>query len=230
MIKFAIVDDEPIAHRIIDGFAGQMERLQKVGNCYNAFEAIALINSHKVDVLFLDINMPKLSGFELLNTLNNPPKIIVTSAHKEFALEGYEFDVVDYLLKPFSLERFVRAVNKVSSDTNKHITHIAVENNEEHLFVKADKKLYRVLLREIRYIEAARNYCKVYLKDSTLKTLKKISDFEDLLPESFIRVHHSFIVAKNQVRIIDGNKLIIDSTTIPIGQTYRNSVASAFQP
>lgn len=228
MITYAIVDDEPIAHRIIEGFAAQMEILQKAGNCYNAFEVINLISSKPVDLLFLDINMPQLSGFELLKTLDHPPKVIVTSAHKEFALEGYEFDVVDYLLKPFSLERFIRAVNKMVFTTDQQKAVLKGEQVEDHLFIKVEKKFHRVLLNDIQYIEASRNYCNVHLKESVLKTLKKVSEFEALLPGSFIRVHHSFIVAKNKVQIIDGNTLIVNSKAIPIGQTYRSIVARAF--
>ena len=228
MIKYAIVDDEPIAHRIIEGFAEKIDTLQKVSNCYDAFEAISLMQANKVDLLFLDINMPKLTGFEFLSTLEHPPKVIITSAHKEFALEGYEFDVVDYLLKPFSLERFIRAVNKVLF-IGQPKTEIGSFEDTSYIFIKAEKKQHRILLDDILYIEASRNYSNIFLKAHTIRTLKKISEFEELLPNTFIRVHNSFIVAKNKVQVIDGNRIHIDSHTIPIGQTYRSIIAKIYK-
>ena len=223
MIKYAIVDDEPIAHRIIEGFADKVSQLEKVGNCYDAFEALDLLRLKKVDLLFLDINMPKLSGFEFLNTLAKRPQIIITSAYKEFALEGYEFAVADYLLKPFSFERFIRAVNKVF-DSDGQVIGYNADTLVDHIFIKADKKQYRVLLNDIIYVEAAGNYSKVVLENETIITLKKISDFEKMLSDNFIRIHNSFIVAKNKIKVIEGNQIYLGKHQVPIGQTYRNAI------
>ena len=146
--------------------------------------------------------------------MDNPPKVIVISAYEEYALEGYEFDVIDYLLKPFSLERFTRAVNKILL---KEIVSSSplTDSSTSHIFIKSDKKQLRIRLDEILYIEASRNYCKVFLKDDMIKTLRKISEFEEILPESFIRIHNSFIIAADKVDAIDGNRIHMDTHVIP---------------
>ena len=229
-INYAIVDDEPIAHRIIEGYANNLSQLNKVGNCYNAFEAINLIQKQKVDLLFLDINMPKLSGFEFLKTISSPPKIIVTTAYKEFALEGYELDIVDYLLKPYSFERFLRAVNKIqlpNNDTSKISTNTY---QDEHLFIKSDKKLHQVFLNDILYIEAYGNYCKIHMENNDLiTTLHKISEFETLLSSNFIRVHKSFIISRRKIKSIEGNIIHLKDRQIPIGQTYKSIIKTIFK-
>ncbi|MBW1298568.1 LytR/AlgR family response regulator transcription factor [Aquimarina litoralis] len=228
MIRYMILDDEPIAHRIIEGFAEKLPILQKIGNAYDAFEALTILQEKKVDLLFLDMNMPELSGFEFLKTLSYPPKIIITSAHKEFALEGYEFDVVDYLLKPFSFERFLKAINKISFSKTKDVdqTH---DHDTDLMYVKSGKKQFQIALKNILFIEAAGNYCKVFLENQTILTLYKISTFEEELPSSFLRVHHSFIVSKDKIEIIEGNQIKINDHMIPVGQTYRSSVNKLFK-
>jgi len=226
MMTYAIVDDEPIAHKIIEDYAQSLGYLKKAGNCYNAFEALDLLEKQAVDLLFLDINMPKLNGYELLKTLNYKPKIIVTSAHSKFALEGYELDVTDYLLKPFSLERFIKAVNKVNA--NKEVASIDAGSGPNHINIKADKIQHRVLLDDILYIEASRNYCKVFTEDKVLKTLYKISEFEKQLPSYFMRVHNSFIINQQKVEAIEGNTLHIGTHKILIGQTYRSYIKRLF--
>ncbi len=227
MTTYVIIDDEPIAHRIIEGYANQMQSLKKEGNCYNALEAIDFLNRISVDLVFLDINMPKLTGFELLKTLSNKPKVIITSAYEEFAIQGYEFDVVDYLLKPFSFERFLKAVNKVSHSPPTTISKIS-NSEPEYIFIKADKKQYRVVLDTILFIEASGNYCKVYLEDKKLITLKKISDFEGMLPDRFIRVHNSFLIAKDKIEVIEGNSIHMRSHKIPIGHTYKSVIKTLY--
>ncbi len=222
MIRYVIIDDEPIAHGIIEGFADTLQHLEKVGNCYDAFEAIQLLQVKQVDVLFLDINMPKLSGFDFLKTLSKPPKVIITSAYKEFAIDGYEFDVVDYLLKPFSFERFVRAVNKISlaEPTLKHPS----QETSGHIYLKADKKQHRIAMDDILYIEASGNYCKVVLEEEIIVTLQKVSDFETILPSNFIRTHKSFIISKNKIKAIEGNTIHLKHHKIPIGLTYKSII------
>jgi len=225
MIRYIIVDDEPIAHRIIEGYIKNLPQFEKIGNCYNAFEVLELLQKKPVDLLFLDINMPELSGFELLKTLSHFPKTIVTSAHKEFALEGYEFDVVDYLLKPFSLERFLKAINKIQKPGK---TVLKDTPEDQYLFVKGDKKQHQVAVKTILFIEAYGNYCKVVLENETIVTLQKISEFEKLLPSNFIRIHKSYIVSKNKIKVIEGNNIHIQQYTIPVGQTYKSIIKSLF--
>ena len=225
-MKYLIVDDEPIAHRIIKGYCKDLPHLEFMGDCYNALEAIQFLNENEVDLMFLDINMPKLKGFEFLKTLRNPPRVIVTTAYKEFALEGYELNVADYLLKPFSFERFVAAVNKASVSKSELSTKVASEPvKNERLFLKGDKKHHQVALEEIMFIEAYGNYTKVFLSDQMIITHQKISAYEETLsPNQFIRVHKSFVVAIDKINLIEGNQIKIADHIVPIGQTYRINV------
>ncbi|MTI22694.1 response regulator transcription factor [Fulvivirga sp. RKSG066] len=219
MIRYAIIDDEPIAHSIIEEFAKEVSSLQKAGNCYDAFQAIELLQKQQIDVLFLDINMPKITGFDMLKTLKNPPKVIVTTAYKEFALEGYEFQVSDYLLKPFTFSRFLKAVNTVLDF--KASNSAECDTSQDFIIIKVDKKKHRVKLSEIQFIEAQGNYCKVATQTNTLLTLRSISDFQSALPDQFLRVHNSFILNKDMVTAIEGNRIFINEQTIPVGRTYK---------
>ena len=228
MMKYIIVDDEPLAHDVIESFCELLPHLSLEKHCYNAMEAMQYLNNNTVDFMFLDINMPKLTGFDFLRTLTNPPKIIVTTAYKEFALEGYELNVSDYILKPFSFDRLVKAINKAISEVPKNVqTTIAPDSSEvpSRLFLKGDKKYHQIHLDDILYIEAYGNYSKVYLKDEMIVSHEKISHFEELLHASnFLRVHKSFIVAINKIKFIEGNRILINDHKIPIGQTYKSNI------
>ncbi len=225
MITYIIVDDEPIAHRIIEGYCKSLPHLKLVKHCYDALQAIEFLNANTVDLIFLDLNMPKLKGFEFLRTLSNPPKVIVTTAYKEFALEGYELDIADYLLKPFSFERFVKAVNKVTNTTTITSTKAAITqtNASESIFLKGDKKHFQVFIDDILFIEAYGNYSKVHTTGEMIITHEKISKLEeDMKDHNFIRVHKSFVIAKKKIKEIEGNLLLIGEHKVPVGQTYRS--------
>ncbi|WP_106791362.1 LytTR family DNA-binding domain-containing protein [Aquimarina sp. Aq78] len=228
MIRYIIIDDEPIAHRIIEGYGNNLPHLEKVGNCYDAFEAMQMLNQEQIDLIFLDINMPKLSGFEFLKTLSNPPKIIVTTAYKEFAIEGYELDITDYLLKPFPFERFVKAINKTINTAVKNNTTTAQLSpvvKQTRFFIKGDKKYHQIATETILFIEAYGNYTKLYLNEGMIVSHEKISSLEEVLSkDNFIRVHKSFIVAIDKIETIEGNRILIDTHKIPIGQTYKSSI------
>ena len=232
MTHYLIIDDEPSAHRIIEKYCDNLPHLKKSGNCFNAFEALQFLNQEQVDLLFLDINMPKLSGFDFLKTLTNPPKIIVTTAYKEFALEGYELNISDYLLKPFSFERFVKAINKTITNNQQEINNnIPVNQTEkipESFFLKGDKKHHQIHFNNILFIEAYGHYCKVYLKDKIILSNEKISSLEKSLPDTFIRTHKSFIVSKSKIEQIEGNRILIKEHKIPIGQTYKKNIKLLF--
>ena len=235
MTHYLIIDDEPIAHRIIEKYCDNLPHLKKSGNCFNAFEAMQFLNKEKVDLLFLDINMPKLSGFDFLKTISNPPKVIVTTAYKEFAIEGYELNISDYLLKPFSFERFVKALNKTISNTSTTQEVISktvvtkVDETSSSFFLKGDKKHHQVHLNDILFIEAYGHYTKVYLENEMILSTKKISSFDAFLPENnFFRAHKSFIVAKKKINQIEGNRILINTHKIPIGQTYKNAINKLF--
>ena len=233
MKTFIIIDDEPLAHDIIENYCSMIPNLELKKNCYSAIEAMFYLSEHKVDFMFLDIKMPKLKGFDFLRTLANPPKVIVTTAYKEYAIEGYELNVVDYLLKPFSFERMLTAVNKVitTKETPTEISRTH-ETDTERFFIKTDKKHVQINLADILFIEAYGNYCKIHLSDGeTLVNHDKISNFETLLPKtSFLRVHKSYIVAVAKISSIEGNRIHLSNQTVPIGQTYKSAVTAIMKP
>ncbi len=229
MTSFCIIDDEPIAHRIIEGYCAELPHLQKIGNAYNAFEASDIVTKQKVDLIFLDLNMPKMTGFEWLKTLAQTPKIIVTTAHKEFALEGYELDIVDYLLKPFSFPRFLKAVNKAMAiEKEKESTGepARIETAKDNtFFLKGDKKHHQIHIQDILFVEAYGNYSKVYLANEMIVSHEKISNLERLLDnQKFLRIHKSFIIAKDKIKLIQGNQIFVQDHKIPIGQTYKSRI------
>ncbi|TDK47971.1 LytR/AlgR family response regulator transcription factor [Algoriphagus formosus] len=221
LINYVILDDEPIAHRIIESYSENFSFLNKVGNFYNGFEALEFFRKEKVDLIFLDINMPKLTGFEMLKSITDPPKVIVTSAYQEFALEGYELDITDYLLKPFGLDRFIKAINKLKVSQENMGTSIA-EESSSRIFLKSDKKLVQLELQDIFYVEALGNYTKVFHTGGMLICPDKISDLEEkLVSPPFIRVHRSYLINRDQIEFVEGNQVSISGTKLPIGQTYK---------
>lgn len=231
MIKYIIVDDEPLAHELIENFCSMLPHLKLEKHCYNAMEAIQFLNDNKIDFMFLDINMPKLNGLDFLRTLSNPPKTIITTAYKEHAIEGFELNVVDYLLKPFSFERLVKAVNKVVQTEQKapEIKGISTLDGGHRFFIKGDKKYHQIASDEILYIEAYGNYTKIFFKNEMIVSHEKISSFEELLPQdSFLRVHKSFIVAVDKIKLIEGNRIQIGDNKIPIGETYKSSISRLY--
>jgi len=232
-IRFMIIDDEPIAHRIIEEYCTNLPHFKLVNHSYNALEAMQYLATNSVDLMFLDINMPKLTGFEFLKTLTIKPQVIVTTAYQEFALEGFELNVSDYLLKPFSFERFLKAANKIIAESKLPLKdHQTISNDSSHsddlnqrIFIKGDKAHHQISLNDILYIEACGNYCLVYYVDGKIVTHEKISQFEKDLPSSlFMRVHKSFIVAKNKINSVSSTQLDIANSKIPIGQTYKKIV------
>ena len=231
MLKYIIIDDEPLAHDIIKEFCSMLPHLQLEKNCYDAMEAMQYLNENTVDFMFLDINMPKLRGLDFLKTLANPPKTIITTAYKEHAIEGFELNVVDYILKPFSFDRLVKAVNKVSQTetTKTTVKEVSSESTSTRFFIKGDKKHHQIDLRDLLYIEAYGNYTKLFLKEEMIVSHEKISAYEELLPsDGFLRVHKSFIVSLDKIKLIEGNRIFIETNEIPIGQTYKSSVSRLY--
>lgn len=227
MIKYIIIDDEFVAHDIIKGYCDLLPNMRLLKNCYDAIEALEYLKENSVDLIFLDLNMPKLKGFDFLKILPVPPKVVVTTAYSEFALEGYELNVVDYLLKPFSFERFLKAVNKATnSPKEKSIKSISKENiRERRIFLRSNKKHTQVTLDDILYLEAAGNYTKIILKEETISIREKISNVLSLLPsEEFLQVHKSFIVATKYIKSIEGNRIYIGEEIVPIGKLYKANV------
>ncbi|MGY3794649.1 LytR/AlgR family response regulator transcription factor [Aquimarina sp. 433] len=230
-MKYIIVDDEHIAHDIIKGYCDSLPNLIFVQHCYDAIEAMECLTKHKIDVIFLDLNMPKLKGFEFLKTLKHPPNIIVTTAYQEYAVEGYELNIVDYLLKPFSFERFIKAINKIEVKKEESIAPTPnIKKEDESIFLRANKKLIQVKTEDILFIEATGNYIKVVTATNEIQVREKISDILNLLPtNAFLQTHKSFIVAKKHINEIEGNRILIRDFVIPIGKVYKNNLKTLFK-
>ncbi|WP_271405870.1 LytR/AlgR family response regulator transcription factor [Tenacibaculum soleae] len=227
MIKYIIVDDETAAHDNIKNYASNLSYLSFQKSCYNAFEALEYLNKNSIDLIFLDINMPKLSGLEFIKTLSNPPKIIITTAYKEFALEGYELNIDDYLLKPFNFSRFLKSVTKVSNALAIKATPIKnTETTEDSkIFIKEDKKYYQIKLKDILFMEAYGNYVKIHMIDKMIISHQTLTSFTHNLPENqFLRVHKSFIISIDKIELIEGNRIKIQTHQIPIGKMYKLNV------
>ncbi|MBL7738368.1 MAG: response regulator transcription factor [Chitinophagaceae bacterium] len=227
-IKCLIVDDEPPAREIIRRYIEQVPTLELTGECANAIQAFTLLQQKKVDLLFLDIRMPQLNGNDFLKTLKNPPKIIFTTAYSEYALEGYELDVIDYLMKPIPFDRFLKAVNKAFQQTDlKDETPGTAEEkkNDSFVYFRADRKMIKVMLQDILYIESMKDYIKVFTTGGTIITKQSISSVEAMLPEKdFIRTHRSFIVSAKHIKSYTSELIEIKNTEIPIGKLFRNEV------
>ena len=227
MIKYLIIDDEHIAHDIIKGYCDMLPNFEFMADCYDAIEALDYLNKQPVDLIFLDLNMPKLKGFEFLKTLASPPKVIVTTAYNEFAIEGYELNVVDYLLKPFSFERFLSAINKVTASTPQS-KQVRVENEQasaNQIFLKQNNSHIQVDVNTILYIEASGNYTKVVTTLDTITIREKISNtLEMLSKDEFFQVHKSFAIAKKHIRSIEGNRVHIGDYIVPIGKLYKINI------
>lgn len=233
MIKYLIIDDEHIAHDIIKGYCDMLPNLEFKADCYDAIEAIDYLQKEEVDLIFLDLNMPKLKGFEFLKTLTSPPKVIVTTAYSEFAIEGYELNVTDYLLKPFSFERFLSAINKVTAsktNTTKKESKENLEPEEQSIFLKQSNSHIQVDLDTILFIEASGNYTKVVTTNNTISIREKISDTIQLLSNNdFIQVHKSFAVSKKHIKSIEGNRIFIEDYMVPIGKLFKTNVNQLFK-
>jgi DNA-binding LytR/AlgR family response regulator len=229
MIKYLIIDDEHIAHDIIQGYCDMLPNLVLQKNCYDAIEALEYLHERTVDLIFLDLKMPKLKGFEFLKTLQSPPGVIVTTAYQEFALEGYELNVVDYLLKPFSFERFVKAVNKAigASAPSTAPKNVQVSHQSATMFLRSENKYIQVNIADILILEAAGNFVKVITKkDSILVRDTFLVLLNSLPPEDFLQVHRSFAIAPKHIKSIEGNRISIGDHSVPIGKLYKAYINS----
>lgn len=225
MISYLIIDDEPIAHDIIKGYCDLLPNMQLMKNCYDALEAFDYLSKNKVDLIFLDLNMPVLKGFEFLKTLQNPPKVIVTTAYNEFALEGYEHNISDYLLKPFRFERFLKAVNKAIGSVDQKVVTNEKSEASNRIFVQSNKKHIQLETENILYIEATGNYIKIVTTTETITIREKFSTFLEQLPQNdFVQVHKSFAVAPKHINNVEGNIISISNDKIPIGKLYKMNI------
>ena len=229
-IRCLIIDDEPLAREILKQHIEGVEALELAGSCSNAVEAILFLQQHTVDLLFLDIQMPQLLGTNFLRTLKNPPKVIFTTAYRKYAVEGFELDAVDYILKPISFERFLKAVNKVlqiNAVTEPFTSpkENQTEANNLFLYFRADKKMVKIFFHEILFIESLKDYIKIITTTKTIVTKYVLYTLEEMLPPGeFLRIHRSYIVAINKIDSYNPESIQIGKHEIPIGRIYKIDV------
>ena len=230
LVKCLIVDDEPMARDVIRRYIENIPSLSIKGEFGNAIEAMMFMQENTVDMLFLDIRMPQLNGTDFVRSLRNVPKVIFTTAHKEYAHEGFELDVVDYLLKPIRFDRFLKAVNKAFPQRQQEVAPGAFTGNYENkfaspfMYVKVDRKMVKVMLDDILYIESDKDYVRIFTNNSTIVTRQTISSVEGMLSENkFFRIHRSFIVSLDKIKSFSNEIVEIGNKELPIGKLYRNS-------
>jgi DNA-binding LytR/AlgR family response regulator len=227
-----IVDDEPLARDILEKYIADCPMLDLRASCNSAFEAIDELKSGSVQLVFLDINMPKLSGISMIRTLDQPPEIIFTTAYPEYAVVGFELDAVDYLVKPFSFERFMKSVNKAIRRFEMRIKQTGENSVEESSFltIKSDGKIYRLQLAEIMLLEALGDYVKIHTQTGMITTHDTLKNLEKSLPaDGFLRVHRSYVIALGKIRFLEGNRIRIGELDIPVGQSYRDPLLRYLQ-
>jgi DNA-binding LytR/AlgR family response regulator len=228
--KCIIVEDEPLAQNVLKKYIVDHPSLELAAVCTDALEAQAALNKQNIQLVFLDINLPKLSGINFIKTLVQAPLIIFTTAYPEFAVEGFELNAIDYLLKPFSFERFLKAVNRATEKLNSSPSQGNEQNKMSFIFLKADKKIHKIDLDSIHYIEAVGDYMKIVTDSGQLIVNETMKSLQEELPAaSFIRVHKSFIISKSRIKYIEGNYVQVESKSIPIGATYRNEVLASIE-
>ncbi|ADQ16078.1 two component transcriptional regulator, LytTR family [Leadbetterella byssophila DSM 17132] len=235
-IRTLIVDDEPHAMEIIRRYATHIPEIEIIGTCNNAIEAFQTIQYQAIDLLFLDIKMPKLLGTDLVRSLKSPPMIIFTTAYQEYAVEGFDLNAIDYLLKPIPLKRFLQAIDKVMhflhGEKATELAQEEIQHTQDHfLYLRVERRLIKVNTRDILWIESIKDYIMVVTKEKTYQTKQKISVTEKLLPQGeFMRIHRSYIVPLNRVEGYHPNHLLVDGNKIPIGRNYKQACAEKFDP
>ncbi len=227
-IKCLIVDDETLARQLLVNYIEKFPQLELIGQCKGAPEAMKLLLEEEIDLMFLDIQMPDLTGVDFLKSLNKKPIVIFTTAYSEYAIEGYELNVIDYLLKPISFERMATAVNKAIEQI-KLLKGKKKDKEEGYLTVKAEHRIHKLFFTDIFYVEGLNEYVVFHLRDGRkIISLEALKNLEETLPDFFIRVHRSFIINKNDIKSLYGNKIELGKIQIPIGKTYKKVVEQLF--
>lgn len=226
-----IVDDEPLARELIRNYIQKLDNFEIVAECGDAMKALEALRNHKVDLMFMDIEMPQITGIEFLKTLKHPPQVIITTAYREYALEGFELDVIDYLLKPITFERFLKAVNKYFQTATDPLGSVenyspANNNDEAFIYVKENKKVLKVHLNEILYIEGLSEYVKIHTTEKRIVTKASMTSMEEKLPDNdFIRIHKSYIVSLRKIEAFTSTSIEIHGKELPIGRSFKNRIA-----
>jgi DNA-binding LytR/AlgR family response regulator len=239
-LRVAIIDDEFLARKYLKDYISKLPMLELVGDFNSPLKAIELIKAGEVDLLLMDIQMPDITGIEFLKTMDKAPHVILTTAYEEYALQGYELNVVDYLLKPFSFERFLKALNKVQElveKDQKAESGVAVPGDvnlkpqlkEDHLIIRADRKLYKINYEDLLYIEGQKAYVTFHTKKKNITALASLRDLEEQLPSSlFLRIHKSYIVSIHEIESLEGNQVEIGGIHLSVGKSYRPDVEKVF--
>ena len=226
-INCLVTDDEELARKLLENYIGRLPNLHLVGLCKDPMETLQVMQQQQIDLLFLDIQMPGLTGIEFLRTLKQKPQVILTTAYPDYAIEGYSLDVTDYLLKPFSFERFVQAVNKATEilSLKSSAKNGGAKTEKDFILVKSEHKIHRIKLDDIRFIQSMREYVAYYLPTGRILSLYSLKKLEtELPPDRFIRIHKSYIVAIEKVETLEGNMVRVGKDKLPIGASYREGV------
>ncbi|MBO9566580.1 MAG: response regulator transcription factor [Niastella sp.] len=224
MTRCLIIDDEPLARQLLESHVRQVKTLQLVGTCETAIEAFELLHREQIDLLFLDIQMPGITGLNFLKSLKNPPKVIFTTAYMEYAVEAFELEAVDYLLKPITFERFIKAIQKIG--TQKEVPAVTPSQpSDEAIFIKVQKRLLRIAYPDIFYIEGFGDYIKVVTATTVHTSYSTLNKIAELLPEQqFMRIHKSFIINLRHIQFVEGNLVRILDKELPLGVTYKDAL------
>jgi len=233
-LRCLVVDDEQLARTLLQNYIERLPHLELVQACKRASEAIAVLQEQAIDLVFLDIQMPELTGLQLLQSLAQKPQIIFTTAYQEYALQGYEYNITDYLLKPYGFDRFVQAVNKATAQLRlQQLANKASSQDEakahqrDYLLVRADHKMYKIYYADILYIQGMREYVLFFTSKGKIMALQSMKNLESILPpEQFIRIHKSYIVASSHISVFEGNRVQVGEEKLPVGNHYKEQVMS----
>ena len=233
IIQCIIVDDEPIAREILENHLKRIDAIHVVATCKNAIEAFNIISTNQIDLIFLDINMPEISGLSFAKSINNNIKVIFTTAYREYAVDGFDLQAVDYLLKPISFERLLQSVNKYLGENiflNENLHSEIIQEKSDFIFVRSDRKMIKINFSEINYIESFSDYIKLHLQNNTIVTRETITSIEAKLPKNdFIRIHRSFIVSISKIDSFTNEFIEVKNNAIPISRSYKKDVLSRLE-
>ncbi|GGA98207.1 LytR/AlgR family response regulator transcription factor [Puia dinghuensis] len=229
-IRCLLVDDEPLAVQLLQKHIAQLPFFEVAGVCSNAVQALEVLNHQTIDLLFLDIRMPQLSGLELLKNLHRPPRTILTTAYREYALDGFDLDVVDYLLKPVTFDRFFKSVERYLRMNNQPLTSVLSSSEPQFIYLKSGYKYFKVDLRHIVYVESRKDYIRVVTKEKVIVSKYRLSDLEkELEGKGFLRIHRSHVVNLLHVSAFSASELEVGETMLPIGESYKVMVEKALR-
>ncbi len=232
-VRCIVVDDEPLAIELLEGHIRQFTQLELVATCWNAIEAFEIVKNTTIDIIFLDIQMPGLSGIQFVKSLQNPPAIIFTTAYREYAVESYELDVIDYLLKPITMDRFFKSItkyfDKIGSPTIQKQSIQTITIEDQYIYVNTNRKYVKIVFDEVLYVESIKDYVRIHLENESVSTKDKISNFEQKVPSYFMRIHRSYMVNMHKITSYTMQDVEIGTIEIPIGISYKKEVMKLLQ-